>query len=118
MTNDDKAHQLGTLMIELESTEREASQYREKVKLFKDTLRAAADGDLRSALTEHNMTDTNPLKPGFRMTDEARGHSERFRAMTRDTLTMLIQHAEQLRDHGVLEALHDALNRIKAEGRR
>ena len=48
------------------------------------------------------------------MTDEARGHSERFRAMTRDTLTMLIQHAEQLRDHGVLEAL----NRIKAEGRR
>ena len=51
------------------------------------------------------------------MTDEARGHSERFRAMTRDTLTMLIQHAEQLRDHGVLEAL-DALNRIKAEGRR
>ncbi len=56
MTNDDKAHQLGTLMIELESTEREASQYREKVKLFKDTLRAAADGDLRSALTEHNMS--------------------------------------------------------------
>ena len=46
------------------------------------------------------MTDTNPLKPGFWMTDEARGHSERFRAMTRDTLTMLIQHAEQLRDHG------------------
>jgi hypothetical protein len=31
---------------------------------------------------------------------------------------MLIQHAEQLHDHGVLEALHDALNRIKAEGRR
>ena len=39
------------------------------------------------------MTDTNPLKPGFWMTDEARGHSEPFRAMTRDTLTMLIQHA-------------------------
>ena len=69
-------------------------------------------------LRENSMTDTNPLKPSFGMTDEARGHSERFRAMTRDTLTMLIQHAEQLRDHGVLEALHDALNRIKAEGRR
>ena len=44
------------------------------------------------------------------MTDEARGHSERFRAMTRDTLTMLIEHAEQLRDHGVLEALHGHLS--------
>ena len=64
----------------------------------------AASDSVRLAL------DTNPLKPGFWMTDEARGHSERFRAMTRDTLTMLIEHAEQLRDHGVLEALHGHLS--------
>ncbi len=54
MTTDDKARQVGTLMLELKDAESEASHYRERVTGVQNTLQRAGKGRLSTGLKHNN----------------------------------------------------------------
>ena len=54
MTNEDKANQVGSLMIELKSARTDAAQHRGRVTRMQRELARAGSGTLRFALTQDN----------------------------------------------------------------
>ena len=54
MTRDDKARQVGTLMLDLKDAESEASHYRERVTGVQNTLQRAGKGRLSTGLKHSN----------------------------------------------------------------